>query len=320
MNGIIDRYLENTESAAIAGHVSPDGDCIGSGCGMAQALRLLGYDAYVAMPDILPGNMEYLGIEDLLADPSEYPEFAGIAVDCSEAGRMGCCGGFFDREKDPVIIDHHVSVSLTGDKVWIDGDASSASELCYYVVSALEEKTGKRLIDPLVARCFITGIVTDTGRFTYTNTRPETLVSAGELVSLGGNITEVSYNLYDRKTKENFMASAFVRTNVKFFEEGRIALAVASAEDIAKFGATDDAIEELPSALRDVDGVELSIVLRETEGVVRCNLRSNSFFDCSVFAAGFGGGGHIRAAGFTAEGDINEIADKVVRAACKRLG
>ncbi|MBP5260722.1 MAG: bifunctional oligoribonuclease/PAP phosphatase NrnA [Clostridiales bacterium] len=304
-------------------HHRVDGDCIGAGCGMAEALRRMGYQAWVAMPDELPDNMDFLGIEDLLASPADLPDHIAVAVDCSEGSRMGICGEFFEKDEDPIIIDHHVSVKKEGNNIWINGDASSASELCYYVIVALEAKTAVTIFNKRIARCFLTGIVTDTGRFTYTNTRPETLITAGELLELGGNVTEISYNLYDRKTKENFRASALVRTGIRFYCDGKIAVVTASKEDFNRFGAGDDAIEELPSELRDIDGVELSVVLRETEGVIRCNLRSNSYFDCSVFAEEFGGGGHKRAAGFTvpitSPEDISRVAGEVVTKASERF-
>ena len=301
-------------------HKSVDGDCVGSACGMVEVLRSMGHEAWVAKGEELPYNMQFLGVEDLFADPAKMGPFVPFAVDCSDSERMGTCSPYFDDNADPLIIDHHISVKLRGEKIWIGGEASSACELCYYTTLALEEKTGKKLITERAARCFLTGIVTDTGRFTYTNTKPETLIAAGELLELGGNVTEISYNQYDRKKPEAFKASALIRSNVRFYCDGKIALAIARADDFARFGADDSAIEELPSALRDIDGVELSIILRESGGVIRCNLRSKEYFDCSEFATEFNGGGHYRAAGFTHEmADIEEVAQKVVAKASERL-
>ena len=80
------------------------------------------------------------------------------------------------------------------------------------------------------------------------------------------------------------------------------------------FGAGPDGVDDVVSAMRDIDGVELAIVLRELEnGEIRGNVRSQEYFDCSTFAAGFGGGGHVRAAGFNASGDINELAEEVIK-------
>lgn len=321
------RMAENILKAASSGkpfvmfiHRSVDGDCIGAGCGMADVLRKMGAKAYVAMPEELLDIMEFLKVEDLLiypgrdgfpySDPGEYTAFG---VDCSVGSRMGVCGEFFDRAENKLIIDHHVTVETEGDNVWIDGDASSASEICFYAVQELERMTGKDLLTPRGANCFLAGIVTDTGRFTYTNTRPETLEASGLLFDAGGNISDVCYNLYDRKKRTDFDLVTYIRGKVEFYCGGKMAVARVRLADFERFNATVSAIDEIPSILRDIDGVELSVVIREhlKKDSIRCNLRSKSYFDCATFAKSFGGGGHIRSSGFTKSDIVNETIDDI---------
>lgn len=297
-------------------HKSVDGDCIGSACGTAEVLRNLGARARVLIGEELPYTMEFMKLNTLVCnakdvDPSIGPDdYIPFATDCCESHRMGEeCGRYFDEGINPIIIDHHISVNIKGDRVWINGDSSSASELCYYVALILEERAGRPLIDERAAVCFLTGIVTDTGRFTYTNTEADTLICAGELMQLGGNISEICYNLFDRHTKENFDLITYLRSKAELYADGKISMVTVVRSDFEKYGADDNAIDVLPTALRNIDGVELSIVLREKEDVIRCNLRSQEYFDCSIFAMSFGGGGHKRAAGFSLPRDTYKIED-----------
>jgi len=313
-------------------HKSVDGDCVGSACGLCEALRRIGVEAYVAMPEELPDNMNFLGVSGLLFDVTADSDVArsfresgmvfdrkftrAISVDISESERMGACGAFFDMCPNKIIIDHHASVSIRADNMWIDPDASSACELVYYVICSMAKLLGKpvsTLADKLCAGCLIAGMVTDTGRFTYKNTKPETLVSAGELMALGGDISAVCYNLFDLKKKSKFRLSAAARSKAEFLCDGQFAISVVPYSMFKEFGAGPDGVDDVVSALRDVDGVEVAIVLRELEnGEIRGNVRSNDGFNSAAFASLYGGGGHLRAAGFTArDRKIDALADEV---------
>ena len=330
---VIEKAKDNNELILVFPHRSVDGDCIGSSTGIVSIVRSLGVDAYVAIPEELPENMEFLGIDEYLLQPDSGSEKAKelnskgtvngkkpgtvIATDISESSRMGISGAIFDSVDTKIIIDHHASVTTRSDNMWIDPDSSSASEMVFYVAEQVSLLTGKDLKDvlaPNAVKAVLAGIVTDTGRFTFTNTHPETLETAGALMDLGGNISEVCYNLFDRKSKPKFRLSAKARSEVKFYCDDKFALTVVPYEQFKEFGAGPDGVDDVVSAMRDIDGVELAIVLRELEnGDVRGNIRSQEYFDCCKFAEGFGGGGHVRAAGFNAKGDINEIANEVIK-------
>ena len=326
------RMKEKDGAVLVFVHKSVDGDCVGSGCAIAQILRALGCSAHVAMPEPLPPFMSFLNVEDLLFYPGKdikSPEdlkisgktfSAALSVDCSEGNRMGDAGYLYDMFPDSVSVDHHEVTHLDSDLKWVEPKASSACEMVFYCAQALSERTGRpleELVDKRTACCLMAGMVTDTGRFTYTNTRPETLTTAGSLMELGGNITDVCYNLFDRKKKAEFYISNNACVNAEFYAEGKIAISVVTREMFEKFGAGTDDIADVVSRLRDVDGVELAIVLRETdEGKIRGNLRAKSYFDCAEFASGYNGGGHKKAAGFTIdEGDIAAIKEEIIERA-----
>ena len=314
-------------------HKSVDGDCVGAASGVVSMIRAMGGHAYVAIPECLPENMKFLGIEELFFQPDSDTEMADefrnnktiggrkvgavIATDLSEGSRMGVCGPIFDSIDKKIVIDHHASVTARSDNMWIDPDASSACEMVFYVAQRISVITGKdmrEILYPNAAKAVLAGIVTDTGRFTFKNTRPETLETAGHLIDLGGDISEVCYNLFDRKTKAKFLLSAKARSEVQFFCDGKFALTVVPYSQFKEFGAGPDGVDDVVSAMRDIDGVELAIVLRELEnGEIRGNVRSQEYFDCSKFAEGFNGGGHVRASGFTVKDrDIGTVAEEVI--------
>ena len=331
---VIEKAKENGEVLLVFLHRSVDGDCVGSSSGIVSMIRALGGDAFVAIPESLPENMSFLKLEELCFHPEADTELAkefkvngtiggkkvgaAIATDCSEASRMGLCGEIFESIENKIVIDHHASVTDRSDNLWIDPDASSASEMVFYVAEQISDITGREIKDilcPNAAKAVLAGIVTDTGRFTYKNTRPETLETSGLLIELGGDISEVCYNLFDRKTKQKFLLSAKARSEVKFYCNEKFALTVVPYSQFVEYGAGPDGVDDVVSAMRDIDGVELAIVLRQLEsGEIRGNIRSQEYFDCSKFAEGFGGGGHVRAAGFTVkDGDINALAEEVVK-------
>ena len=331
---VIEQVKARDEIILVFVHRSVDGDCIGSSSGIVSIVRSLGVEAYIAIPEELPENMSFLGIGDMLLRPDGDSDKARelrengtvggrkvgavIATDISESSRMGVSGEIFDSVETKIIIDHHASVSTRSDNMWIDPDASSACEMVYYVAEQTAALTGKKIKDillPNAARAVLAGIVTDTGRFTFKNTRPETLESAGALIDLGGDISDVCYNLFDRKTKQKFLLSAKARSEVKFYCDGKFAITVVPYEQFVLFGAGPDGVDDVVSAMRDIDGVELAMVLRQLEsGEIRGNVRSQEYFDCCKFAEGFGGGGHMRAAGFTVrDSDINAVAEEIVK-------
>lgn len=330
-----DELKANGGAVLVFPHKSVDGDCIGSSSSVVSLFRNLGAFAWVCMPEELPSNMEFLGVEDLLFYP---PEDFGVkdmnvngrrydlafSVDCSEGHRMGDNCRIFEMFDEPLDIDHHEVSHLSGPLKWIDPGASSACEMVFYVACEIARQKNvplKDIIDPRTAKCLMAGIVTDTGRFTYTNTRPETLESAGELMELGGNITEVCYNLFDMKTPSEFAISSAACSSAEFFCGGKLAIVKVTAEMFSKYQAGHDEISDVVSRLRDVGGVEFACVLRETDpDTIRGNLRSKTDFDCSVFAEQYGGGGHKRAAGFTVKNrNIDELASEIIREASKYL-
>ena len=249
-------------------HKSVDGDCMGAATGVTTMLRTLGAEAYIAMPERIPSNMAFMKLDDLIiytADINDAKCQIAFAVDCSEGHRMGINGEIYENTPDKLIIDHH-ELDLTADYAWIVPKASSASELVYYVACSLAEVTGKKVsdyVDSRAATAMASGIYTDTGRFTYSNTCAETLIAAGELKELGADIATAGYELFDKKSVNEFMVSHAASMTTEFYYDNKLAIVTVDKAMFDKYNAGPDDISAVVSNLRDIDTVEFACVLRE---------------------------------------------------------
>ena len=298
----------SSKEVQIFPHVRVDGDCLGSSAAMAMALKLLGIRARIYMDEPIPERLEFIGIEPTLFEIfdqnklDEYIEQQGIAlaVDCSEAGRMGRSGSLFAHASACLVIDHHISSGLSAGLRYVDPKAAAAAELVLEIIHILEKMTGKKLLDAEVSNCLMVGLQSDTGRFSYQNTTPKTFRAAAELLENGANVYINAYNLYDVTNVERMRLTSLALSSAKFYFGGRLALTLVTQDMIRECKASEDASDGLAASLRDIKGVIVSFAVRETsDGEIRVNIRSHDPFDSAAFAAGFNGGGHHRAAGFS---------------------
>lgn len=298
----------SSKEVQIFPHVRVDGDCLGSSAAMAMVLKLLGIKARIYMDEPIPERLEFIGIEPILFEiydqnkRDEYIEQQGIAlaVDCSEAARMGRSGSLFAHASACLVIDHHISSGLSAGLRYVDPKAAAAAELVLEIIHILEKMTGKKLLDAEASNCLMVGLQSDTGRFSYQNTTPKTFRAAAELLENGANVYINAYNLYDVTNVERMRLTSLALSSAKFYFGGRLALTLVTQDMIRECKASEDASDGLAASLRDIKGVIVSFAVRETsDGEIRVNIRSHDPFDSAAFAAGFNGGGHHRAAGFS---------------------
>ena len=298
----------SSKEVQIFPHVRVDGDCLGSSAAMAMALKLLGIRAKIYMDEPIPERLVFIGIEPTLFEIfdqnrlDKYIEQQGIAmaVDCSEAARMGRSGSLFARASACLVIDHHISSGLSAGLRYVDPKAAAAAELVLEIIHILEKMTGKKLLDAEVSNCLMVGLQSDTGRFSYQNTTPKTFRAAAELLENGANVYINAYNLYDVTNVERMRLTSLALSSAKFYFGGRLAMTNVTQDMIRECKASEDASDGLAASLRDIKGVIVSFAVRETaDGEIRVNIRSHDPFDSAAFAAIFNGGGHHRAAGFS---------------------
>jgi phosphoesterase RecJ-like protein len=301
-----DRFLVVT-------HENPDGDALGSLLATTIALRQLGKDVamYLAGPGALPREYAFMQLDGLLREPpKDMEERTLVAVDCAKADRMGPDSTPIDRAKLVLNIDHHHDNSRFGDVNLIVADASSTGEVLRDVFAALGVQLTPEIAEPLYI-----ALVTDTGRFQYTNTTPKSLRLAAELVEAGADIHAVFQQVYESVefAKLKLLARALERARV--LEGGLIVVSYLVRTDFAEVGAAEAYSEGIIDYLRAVEGAELAALIREPprdDAERRVSLRASiDELDVSAIARAFGGGGHRQAAGFSSEASIDEITELI---------
>jgi phosphoesterase RecJ-like protein len=308
--------LRANDHFVVVSHENPDGDSLGSLLATTLALRQLGNDAimYLSGDTPLPREYGFMPFDDLTRQvPGDVADRVLVAVDCAKADRIGPDPGLLMDAKLKVDIDHHHDNSRFGDVNLIVAEASSTGEVLRDVFRELGVEITPEIAEPLYI-----ALVTDTGRFQYTNTTPKALRLAAELVEAGADVHAVFQQVYESVefAKLKLLARALERAQV--LEGGRIVVSVLLRNDFSEVGAVEAYSEGIIDYLRAVEGSELAVLIREPprEGgpTRRVSLRSSvDELDVSAIARRFDGGGHRQAAGFSSDLPVEEITD-IIRA------
>ena len=308
--------IRSNDRFAVAAHENPDGDALGSMLAISLGLESLGKDVvmYLSGTAPTPGEYGFLDLSEVQRElPADLGERVLIAVDCANERRIGPENGPGDGAKTVVNIDHHHDNSSFGSVNLIVADASSTAEIVRDVLRDLDVA-----LTPEIAAALYVGLVTDTGRFQYTNTTPKSLRLAAELVEAGADVHGIFQHVYEtvQFAKLKLLARALERAQL--FEGGRLVVSYLLKDDFGDVGAEEPYSEGIIDYLRAVEGAEMVALIREpprNEGPARrISLRSShDEVDVSAIARASGGGGHRQAAGFASELSIGEIVDFIRR-------
>jgi len=306
--------LRAHDSFVVTTHENPDGDALGSLLATTVALRALGKDVvmYLGGAAPLPREYAFMHLEGLVRElPADVEERTLVAVDCAKVDRIGPDRSVVDRARTVINIDHHHDNSRFGELNLVVADASSTGEVLRDIFRALDVELTPELAEPLYI-----ALVTDTGRFQYTNTTPKALRLAAELVEAGADVHAVFQQVYESVefAKLKLLARALDRARV--LEGGRIVVSNLRRSDFAEVGAAGSYSEGIIDYLRAVEGAELAVLIREPpadeEPSKRISLRASvDEIDVSAIARLFGGGGHRQAAGFSSDASVEEIVELI---------
>ncbi|ROQ90199.1 DHH family phosphoesterase [Desulfosoma caldarium] len=303
---------------AVATHVRPDGDAVGSLLAATTILRLLGktVDAYCEDPPP-PGHDFLEGIECIHHSWNAAADYdTAILVDCGEFNRVGTAlAEPLSRVPTLVNIDHHVSHDPFGTVAWVEPTASSTCELLYDLAVFLGVP-----ITPALATQLYTGLLTDTGSFRFSNTTRRVLAIATELVGHGAQPAFIAAQIYDSGSPQRLRLLAQVLLTVAFDADNRLATAELSQAMFRDTGATRADAESFINHLRSVRSVYMAALFREEEdGIVHVSLRSKDPVDVAAFARRYGGGGHRHAAAFRTRGVLAQVRAAVTQKAREYL-
>jgi phosphoesterase RecJ-like protein len=302
--------LRSHDRFLLVTHENPDGDALGSLLAAKFGLDALGKDAqmYLYGDAPLPTEYSFMPLEGLLrGSPPEMDDRVLVALDCANESRLGPDPAVLERASLKVDIDHHHDNSRFGDVNLIVADASSTAEVLRDVLRELEVE-----LTPEIAEALYIALVTDTGRFQYTNTTPKALRLGAELVDAGADVHRVFQGIYESVefAKLKLLARALDRAQV--YEGGKLVVSHLVRNDFTDLNAPEAYSEGIIDYLRAVEGASMAALIREpprSEGPARrISLRSSDDeLDVSAIARLSGGGGHRQAAGFSSERSIEEI-------------
>ena len=302
----------------VTSHDNPDGDALGSLLAMHLALVSLGKDSVMVLggEQPLPGEFGFLRLEEqglLRAAPDDVSDRVLVVVDCAQESRI-VEPTLLGSSTTTLNIDHHHDNTRFGDVDLVVEDASSTAEVLADVFDGLGVTR-----TPEIAEALYTAVVTDTGRFQYSNTSPKALRLAADLVEDGADVGKVFVEVYESTPFPKLRLLARALEHATELAGGRVVVSELRREDFEAAGADEPYSEGVIDHLRAVDGAELVALVRELpEGAParrKGSLRSHpDGVDVSVIARSFGGGGHRRAAGFSTDLTMDEITQHIVDA------
>ena len=302
-----DRFLLTT-------HEGPDGDALGSLLAMHEVLRALGKDSvmFLAAKEFpLPVEYRFLPLEEVFHDPpADVSDRTIVFLDCGNIDRMPV--DFLKRTSGDVLnIDHHHDNTRFGTINLVDVEASCTAEIVYDLIGLLGVP-----LTPEISGALYVGLVTDTGRFMYSNTDERSHRVAAALIDGGVDVHDIFRRLYEHVPLEKLKLIARAIDKVEIVCDGAVAATYISADDYSELGASEELTEGVIDYLRSIEGIRIAATVRDTSGDGRAarkvSLRSaDGSVDVSEIAREQGGGGHTRAAGFSTDLTYPEVIDYV---------
>lgn len=305
-------FMREHERFLVISHVSPDGDTTGSAFATCLLLRQLGKQYVVVNEGETPKTFGFLPCFDeilnLAKDPIEEKFTHVIAVDAADSKRMGQVQHLFAPDVQLVNIDHHPTNDRFGTINVIRTDAAATAEIMFELLEA-----GGFTLTNEIATCIYTGLLTDTGGFRYSNTTPNVMQIAAKLLTYGVKPGEIAERCLESITMQHVTILRRALQSLSLSHNNLVASMRVSHQDIVETGATSEDMAGLVNYGRNIEGVEVGLLLTETKpGIVKVGLRSRSKIDVALIAKSVGGGGHARAAGCTLEGNIEEIEQTIL--------
>ncbi len=305
----------------VTGHIRSDGDALGAQLAFNVLLRKMGRRSHVVCDRGALQEYRFLpGSGRVGSGPGDLRRGydAVFAFDSGSWERLERIGRALPRERLTVVnVDHHASNKRYGDLNWIDPSFASSGEMVWEIVKA----SGVRP-DRDIATCVYTGIVTDTGRFSFSNTTAETHLRAAELLECGARPADVHRRLFRERSPEQLRFAAGCLTRIRLAGRGRVGWLSISRALVAKAGFNPGDTQEYIDQVKSIKGVRVAVLLRETgePGKVKVSFRTEPGVDGIALASRWGGGGHARASGATFPGTLAEAEREVIRRAVEFAG
>lgn len=305
-------FIRANDGFTIIAHMSPDGDALGSSLALLWLLKKLDKRAEAVCTDPVPHMYAFLPLAGEMQLPDKAVGYENvIAVDCADKARLGKAMGLFEAAAQTYNIDHHPTNDAFAHHNLVDSTVAATGELIY----RLAKNLGVQL-EADFASCAYTALMTDTGNFAYSNTTGETLRIAGDLLDAGADGYSLNLRIYRSTSLERLHLLQRAIGNIRLYQDGQVGITSLSRAEIQESGANEEDTEGIVDCVRDIHSVEVAIFIKESgNNEWKVSLRSKLRADVGAIAAEMGGGGHARAAGYSAQGDLAAVwADVLGRA------
>lgn len=307
----INAEIKGTSKIAIAGHIRPDGDCIGACVALSQYIEQNKNELRVEKVDVYLehfGNEFGMltGIEEIKHSyESEETYDVFISLDCGSPDRLGNALKYFKSAKKTICIDHHISNQNFADVNHVEAESSSTCEVLF---GLMEEQQ----ITKEIAEALYVGIIHDTGVFKHSNTSEKTMRIAGKLISKGINFSNlIDESFYSKTYMQNQILGRCLMESIMVLH-GKVVFASLSRKMLDFYGASSSDLDGIIDQLRVTKGTEVAVFIYETDfQEFKVSMRSNGEVNVSKIAVFFGGGGHIRAAGCTMTGTEYDVINNL---------
>jgi bifunctional oligoribonuclease and PAP phosphatase NrnA len=313
------RALLEARTIVVASHVNPDGDALGSSCGLGLSLQHLGKEVTFFNESPLPRSYSFIpGFSQVVRDIPPKKWDAVVVCDSASSGRVGDTSVQTLLSSSPVYnIDHHISNERFGSLNYVVPEASSTCEVLVPVIGKLLNSSE---IPSAVATALLTGIVSDTGSFRYRSTTADTLEVAAHLVRCGALLSEITTALFSQRSLNSVKLHAYAMSRIALYAEDLIAFIVVDEDAYHATGSQPEDTEGLAEEARDIAGVEIGVLIRWEERRWRVSLRAkSSSVDLSTIAGRFGGGGHKAAAAFRSSAHLSQLHRDLLTALTQAL-
>jgi len=302
--------LSGAESIAVSCHVGPDGDALGSALAFAHAARKAGKQAVASFggPFLVPETYSFLDLGPLVP-AAEFPAEPEVMVvfDLGVGYRLGDLEGNASKAGTLIVVDHHPDPAEGfGHIQVIDTTAGAAAQLCAYLIQDLGWP-----LDETVARCLLTGIVTDTGRFQYSSTDGRIMRLAADLLDIGVRPELIGQEVYESVPFGYLAVSSAVLGRATLDEDLGLIWSVVYRDDLEKAGIGSGDLDPLIDDLRIAREAGVAVLMKEIDGGFKASMRSRGAVDVGAIAAAEGGGGHHNAAGFTSVDDPDVVIERI---------
>lgn len=309
------KEIKKAEKIVILTHESPDGDAIGSSLAVKLMLEKMGKMSDVIIPEY-SRLFSFLPSVDEIKEESEIKNYdLAISVDCANFKRIAK-REYFENAKKTIVIDHHGSNNMYGDLNYVNPVSPACCEILAEIIKYFEIEISKD-----IGTCIMTGIITDTGGFRHVGVTSETFEFTADLIGKGVDVPDIYKRTLRTTTKSNFELTKRVINRMEILEDGKVTFTYITSKDEEEVNAEPGDHEGLVEIGRDIEGVEVSIFIRQKENTdaYKVSLRSSNDINVSDICLMFGGGGHPRAAGALVQGNKEQVKEKIMKEVKKAL-